>query len=134
MSELLYLIIFITISFSQSNNNMLNILEQFRSNAQLISENQKPELEAKFSQAKTLERAGLYDESLNLYKEINKSNPGIIKYFLPLKNYLKQSESLDTLFLYTQLFADARGNDFQSKLELLDLYIIMNFDNKWQYR
>ena len=42
MNELLYLIIFITISFSRSNNNIQNILEQFRSNAQLISENQKP--------------------------------------------------------------------------------------------
>ena len=78
--------------------------------------------------------ARLYEEALLLYKEINQSNPGISKYYLPLKNYLKQTESWDSLLVYTQLFSHARNNDFQSKLELIDVYILMNATNKWQMR
>ena len=86
------LIFILTCSFiltqNQSNQDVLNQIQQ---RIQSINKKKNPELENKYSQAKTLERSGLYEEALLLYKEINRTNPGISKYFLPLKNYLKQT-------------------------------------------
>jgi tetratricopeptide (TPR) repeat protein len=66
-----------------------------------------------------------------LYQEINWLTPGIIKYYNPLKNYLKQTQSWDSLLVYTEAFSKARNNDLQAKLEFLELYIMMDANDKW---
>ena len=128
-----FVIIILLISFILCQNQTgQDVLQLIQKRAQSLNKKIDPDLENKFSQAKTLERSGLYDEALLLYKEINRFNPGISKYFLPLKNYLKQTENWDTLLVYTQLFSGARNNDLQSKLEFLDVYIWMDADEKWR--
>ncbi|MCH2445318.1 MAG: hypothetical protein MK225_03165, partial [Candidatus Marinimicrobia bacterium] len=131
MNKFINLILFTSLVFCQ-NQTTQDVLQQIQNRAQSINKKNNPELEDKYSQAKTLERSGLYEEALLLYKEINRSNPGISKYFLPLKNYLKQTESWDSLMVYTQSFSNARNNDLQSKLEFLDVYILMEAEDKWE--
>ena len=131
MNKFINLILFTSLVLCQ-NQTTQDVLQKIQYRAQSINEKNNPELEDKYSQAQTLERSGLYEEALLLYKEINRSNPGISKYFLPLKNYLKQTESWDSLMVYTQYFSNARNNDLQSKLEFLDVYILMLIkDNVW---
>ncbi|MDP6936776.1 MAG: hypothetical protein QGF36_05025, partial [Candidatus Marinimicrobia bacterium] len=79
-----------------------NVLQQIQSHARQINQKTNPELDRIYSQAKTLERSGLYDEALLLFKEINREKPGVSKYFNPLKNYLKQAEAWDSLLVYTE--------------------------------
>ena len=131
MNKLFVVILFASFIFTQ-NQDEPNVLHQIQKRTKLIKKKINPEMENKFSQAKTLERSGLYEEALLLYKEINQSNPGILKYYLPLKNYLKQTESWDSLLVYTQLFGHARNDDFQSKLEFLDVYIFMDLNYRWE--
>ncbi|MDP6570426.1 MAG: hypothetical protein QGF57_04210, partial [Candidatus Marinimicrobia bacterium] len=109
-----------------------NVLQQIQSHARHINQKTNPELDRIYSQAKTLERSGLYDEALLLFKEINREKPGVSKYFNPLKNYLKQAEAWDSLLVYTEEFSRARHYDVQSKIEYLDLYLWMDNPNKWQ--
>ena len=131
MNKFFIVILFASLILTQ-NKDVPDVLNQIQKRAKSIKIKKNPNLENKFSQAKTLERSGLYEEALLLYKEINRSNPGISKYYLPLKNYLKQNESWDSLLVYTQLFSHARNNDFQSMLEFLDVYIFMDLDDKWK--
>ena len=120
------------ISFALTQNqSSSDILQQIQDRAKSIKLKYNPELEEKYLHAKALERSSLYDEALLLFKEINRANPGISKYFLPLKHYLKQKESWDSLLVYTQSFSDARNNDLQAMLEFLDIYIIMDLDEEW---
>ena len=128
----LFIFILITSFILTQNKSVPDVLNQIQERSKSIKKKSNPNLENKFSQAKTLERSGLYEEALLLYKEINQSNPGISKYYLPLKNYLKQTESWDSLLVYTQMFSNARNNDLQSKLEFLDVYIFMDSDDKWK--
>ena len=72
----------------QSSQDALNLIQQ---KAKSINQERIPELENKFAQAKTLERSRLYEEAMLMYKEINRLKPGVIKYYHPMKNYLKQS-------------------------------------------
>ena len=128
-----FVIIFFLISFILCQNQTgQDVLQLIQKRAQSLNKKTDPNLENKFSQAKALERSGLYDEALLLYKEINRALPGNSKYFSPLKNYLKQTESWDTLLVYTQLFSQVRNHDIKSKLEFLDVYIWMEADEKWQ--
>ena len=131
MNKFINLILFTSLVFCQ-NQTAQDVLQQIQKRAQDLNKPKNIEIENKFAQAKTLERSGLYEEALLLYKEINRSNPGISKYFLPLKNYLKQTESWDSLMVYTQSFSNARNNDLQSKLEFLDVYILMEAEDKWE--
>jgi len=127
-----FIIILLTSMVFGQNQTAQDVLQQIQKRAQDLNKPNNIELENKFTQAKTLERSGLYEEALILYKEINRLNPGVSKYFLPLKNYLKQTESWDSLMVYTQSFSNARNNDLQSKLEFLDVYILMEAEDKWQ--
>ena len=131
MNKFFIFILFASFILTQ-NQNVPDVLNQIQKRAKSIKKKSNPDLENKFSQAKTLERSGLYEEALLLYKEINQANPGISKYYLPLKKYLKQTESWDSLLVYTQSFSHARNNDLQAKLEFLDVYIFMDSDDKWQ--
>ena len=114
------------------NKKTPDVLNQIQKRAKSIKQKKNPELENKYAQAKTLERSGLYEEAMLLYKEINRTNPGITKYYHPLKNYLKQTESWDSLLVYTKAFSKVRSNDLQAKLEFLDVYILMDADDKWK--
>ena len=109
-----------------------DMLKKIQNNAISIKKKKNNTLDKKFAQAKSLERSGLYEEAFSLFKEINRENPGITKYFQPLKNYLRQIESWDTLLVYTQYYANVRKQDFQSQLELLDLFIWMDDESRWQ--
>jgi len=131
VNKLFIFIIIVSFILGQNQKN-IDVLNQIQKRAKSINQKKNPELENRYTQAKTLERSGLYEEAMLLYKEINHSNPGIIKYYHPLKNYLKQSESWDSLLVYTKSFSKARNNDFQAKLEFLDVYILMDEDDKWQ--
>ena len=131
MNKFFNLILFTSLVFCQ-NQTTQDVLQEIQKRAQDLNKPKNIEIENKFAQAKTLERSGLYEEALLLYKEINRLNPGTSKYFLPLKNYLKQTENWDSLMVYTQSFGKARNNDLQSKLEFLDVYILMESDDKWE--
>ncbi|HIN19887.1 MAG TPA: tetratricopeptide repeat protein [Candidatus Marinimicrobia bacterium] len=131
MNKFINLILFTCLVFCQ-NHTTQDVLQQIQKRAQNLNKPKNIEIENKFAQAKTLERSGLYEEALLLYKEINRLNPGTSKYFLPLKNYLKQIESWDSLMVYTQSYSNARNNDLQSKLEFLDVYIFMEAKDKWE--
>ena len=131
MNKFINLILFTCLVFCQ-NHTTQDVLQQIQKRAQDLNKPKNIEIENKFAQAKTLERSGLYEEALLLYKEINRLNPGTSKYFLPLKNYLKQTESWDSLMVYTQSYSSARNNDLQSKLEFLDVYIFMEAKDKWE--
>lgn len=131
MNKFINFILFTCLVFCQ-NQTTQDVLQQIQKRAQDLNKPKNIEIENKFAQAKTLERSGLYEEALLLYKEINRLNPGTSKYFLPLKNYLKQTESWDSLMVYTQSYSNARNNDLQSKLEFLDVYIFMEAKDKWE--
>ena len=123
--------LFLSLLFSQIKENE-GLLEMIKNNS-LQMENQKDDpIEKIYIQAKSLERAALYDEALTLYKQINNVQPGNRKYFKSLKNRLKQREAWDTLFVYTNNYAKARDNDFQSKLELIDIYIWQDKKQNWK--
>ena len=112
--------LFLSLLFSQIKENE-GLLEMIKNNSlQMESQKDNP-IEKIYIQAKSLERAALYDEALILYKQINKVQPGNRKYFKSLKKYLKGIEAWDTLFVYTNDFSKARNKDFQSKLELIDI-------------
>ena len=109
-----------------------DVLKKIQKNFISIDKKKDNTLEKKFAHSKSLERSGLYEEAFFLFKEINQEKPGVNKYFQPCKNYLKQTESWDTLLVYTQDYAIARNQDFQSQLEFLDFYIWMDDEPKWQ--
>ena len=109
-----------------------DVLKKIQKNSISIDKKKDNTLDKKFAQAKSLERSGLYEEAFFLFKEINREKPGVNKYFQPFKNYLKQTESWDTLLVYTRDYAIARNQDFQSQLEFLDIYIWMDAEPKWQ--
>ncbi|MDP7028085.1 MAG: hypothetical protein QF380_06740, partial [Candidatus Marinimicrobia bacterium] len=133
MNKFVPLILTFSLIVCQNQNNQ-DVLQLIQHKAKSLHQNKNPELENKFLQAKTLERSGLYEEALLLFKEINRSNPGNTKYFLPLKKHLKQTESWDSLLVYTQSYSQARKGDLQSKIEFLDAYILMEEENKWKPR
>jgi len=131
VNKFIPLILTFSLIVCQNQNNQ-DVLQLIQHKAKSLHQNKNPELENKFLQAKTLERSGLYEEALLLFKEINRANPGNAKYFLPLKKHLKQTESWDSLLVYTQSYSQARNNDLQSKIEFLDVYILMEEEDKWK--
>ena len=132
MKNNLVFIFAITSIILPQNQNPDDVLNLIKQKASSINSKFNMELEDKYSQAKTLERSGLYEESMLLYKEINNINPGTVKYYNPIKNYFKKSESWDSLLVYAKEFSKARNNDLQGELEIIDVYILMNLDNKWE--
>ena len=125
------LLLFILLSFIQGQTQKIenpNIKRSIPNTTKIENEI----IEKKFVQVNSLERSGLYEEALNLLKEINSKSPGRNKYFHALKNHLKRIESLDSLLLYTHEYANARNQDIQSKLEYIDVYIWLNQEDKWQ--
>ena len=129
MSNFFIIIAFsLVLSQTPGNEQILNII---KNNQKKLNQNDVI-IEKQFSQAKQLERAGLYNEALLLYKEINLKKPGVKKYFQSLKNHLKQLESWDSLLVYAETFSSVRNNDELSKLELLEIYIWLDKQPKWE--
>ena len=88
MNKCFILFIFsIIIGQPQKAEGVLKIIQK---NAISIDKKKGHNMEKIFSQAKSLERSGLYEEAFSLFKEINREKTGVNKYFKPLKNYLKQ--------------------------------------------
>ena len=70
-----FVIIFFLISFILCQNQTgQDVLQQIQKRGQSLNKKKDHLLENKFLQAKALERSGLYDEALLLYKEINITN------------------------------------------------------------
>ena len=99
---------------------------------QVFESELNPTSDKEFIQAKSFEEAGLYNEAIILYKKINRQNPGNIKYFKPLKKLFKESESWDTLLVYTEIFSKHQNENFDNKIELIDIYSILEMENKWK--
>ena len=129
---LLFFIFHLNFVVPQNNQGNLNLLQTIRNNAESIKKNHDPKSEAKYLQAKTLEQGGLFEESAVLYKEIFRQSPDNSKYFNALKNYLKQNENFDTLLVYTEIYSEARDNDFTALFEFLDLYLLKDDEKKWK--
>ena len=77
----------------------------------------------KFTRAKSLEKAGLWEDAEKLYREINIEEPGEIRYFSPLKNILKQRNEWEDLIKFSQDYADANVNDPKALIDLGEVYI-----------
>ncbi len=131
MTNLLFYFTIFSLAFSQ-NYNSNNLLDLIKEQSASIGKQNDPNLEKKFSQAKSLEKVGSIDEAILLYKQINYTSNGDIRYFTPLKKLLKQSNAKDTLLLYTNIFCDIRNDDFISQLELLDVYIFIPKNDLWK--
>ncbi len=86
-------------------------------------EKKNPEIHRKYTRAKSLEKAGLWEEAEKLYREINTELPGNSRYFLPLKNILKQRGEWDTLIEFTKNYSNANQENIQSKIDLAEVYI-----------
>ena len=120
---LIFILLTVLIGATQDNKATL---EKIQSQALLIKNKKNNPAEKKFLQAKSLERAGLYEEAFYIFKEINQNHPGQNKYFRPLKNHLKQIGSFDSLLVYTKQYIESSNYNFQSQLELLGVYIWMD--------
>ena len=70
MNKFIHLILITSLVVCQ-NQNTKDVLQQIQNKAKSLHQNKNSELENKFLQAKTLERSGLYEEALLLFKEIN---------------------------------------------------------------
>ena len=80
-----YLLLIFSIVIGQPKKNE-DVLKNIQKNAISINKKENMDLEKKFAQAKSLERSGLYDEAFTLFKIINQDQPGIKKFFQPMKN------------------------------------------------
>ena len=85
---------------------------------------------AMLKQAKAMEKAGLINESIDIYLDMLRNSPGLKEAFIPLKIYIRKQE-IDALLVETKKYATANKNKASSKLDIFDIYLIA--DNKeWQ--
>ena len=119
-SPLRYISIFILFNFvinqqTIDKNSMLRINDK--------KQNANSAAFKKFTRAKSLEKAGLWEDAEKLYKEINIEEPGEIRYFSPLKNILKQRREWEELIKFTKAYADVNINNPKAFIELGEVYI-----------
>ena len=81
-----------------------------------------------YKRAKSLEKAGLYDEAEQLFTQIFLSTPANEKYYNALKKNSIKNEDCASLMQHTNLFCKAKKFDDYSKLHLLESSIICNAD------
>jgi len=86
----------------------------------------------KFSQAKSLENAGLADQAEKVYRDLNTQYPGISKYFRPLRDLLKKKEDYAQLEIFSLAFVNANPEDGQGWVDLGELYIWWDKSEKWK--
>lgn len=88
--------------------------------------------EKKYRQAKSFEKAGLWDDAEQLYKEINLQEPGINKYFSPLKSILTQHKDWPELIRFYHGYLQARPEDIIARIDLGGAYILADSTARWQ--
>ena len=86
---------------------------------------------AMLKQAKAMEKAGLINESIDIYLDMLRNSPGLKEAFIPLKKIYIRKQEIDALLVETKKYASANKNKASSKLDIFDIYLIA--DNKeWQ--
>ena len=86
---------------------------------------------AMLKQAKAMEKAGLINESIDIYLDMQRNSPGLKEAFIPLKKIYIRKQEIDALLVETKKYATANKNKASSKLDIFDIYLIA--DNKeWQ--
>lgn len=86
---------------------------------------------AMLKQAKAMEKAGLINESIDIYLDMLRNSPGLKEAFIPLKKIYIRKQEIDALLIETKKYATANKNKASSKLDIFDIYLIA--DNKeWQ--
>ena len=86
---------------------------------------------AMLKQAKAMEKAGLINESIDIYLDMLRNSPGLKEAFIPLKKIYIRKQEIDALLIETKKYANANKNKASSKLDIFDIYLIA--DNKeWQ--
>ena len=86
---------------------------------------------AMLKQAKAMEKAGLINESIDIYLDMLRNSPGLKEAFIPLKKIYIRKQEIDALLVETRKYATANKNKASSKLDIFDIYLIA--DNKeWQ--
>ena len=122
MNKLINKIIFVLVMLQLGFNQ--NILDK---NSVIGSKNRVQSVNSdsfkKFTRAKSLEKAGLWEDAEKLYKEINIDEPGDKRYFKPLKNILKQRSEWEELIEFSREFSKANNNDPKVLVDLGEVYI-----------
>jgi len=122
MNKLINKIIFVLVMLQLGFNQ--NILDK---NSVIGSKNRVQPVNSdsfkKFTRAKSLEKAGLWEDAEKLYKEINIDEPGDKRYFKPLKNILKQRSEWEELIEFSREFSKANNNDPKVLVDLGEVYI-----------
>lgn len=128
---LLFTILALGYCLAQSPNkdDILRMLQQS------IQAAQQPmgEQDEKFQRAKTLEKAGLWEEAEQLYREINTNSPGNTRYLSPLKAMLLQRREWGDLIHFLNLYLDEKPNDLGILLDLGSAYIDADSTQQWQF-
>lgn len=126
----LIILVFFSFIFCQ-NQKYLDLLNQTKDSNRSSQMDIESQLEREYNQARSLEKSGLINEAMIIYKKLNEKSPDENRYYKPIKKFYKQTESWDSLFIYIQKYSKARNNDLQSKIEFLDYYVTTNQNEKW---
>lgn len=119
--------IFMQIAIGQKKETMDQLIQNAKSAQALL--NPAPQ---KYNQAQSLEKAGLVDQALNLYIELNEEYPGRSKYFKPLRSILVQKEDWLLTEKYSLLYIDANSADVYGKVDLGEVYLLWDKPEKWK--
>ena len=82
------------------------------------------------TQAKSLESAGLLDEAAIIYNNILQKFPILREAFIPLKKIYLNKNDLSNLKEIANTFLLENNYSIESKLDVLDIYILLN-DTNW---
>ncbi len=127
----LILILFFSLVSSQPQGISRNALEDLKQKSKLL-QSVDEESRKKLTQAMSLEKAGLFDEALQIYWELNTSNPGVFEFYLPLKNLLKSQKNWGKLIQLGHQFSNAKKQNIESQIELLEIYLLAEKPEKWR--
>ena len=86
---------------------------------------------AMLKQAKAMEKAGLINESIDIYLDMLRTSPGLKEAFIPLKKIYIRKQEIDALLVETKKYATANKNKASSKLDIFDIYLIAD-NEEWQ--
>ncbi len=114
--------------YAQKTNDILEMLQKSMHANQARAGTQ----DKKYQQARAFEKAGLWKEAEQLYREINLEEPGVSKYFSPLKSILGQRKDWPELIKFYQLYLQARPDDINARIDLGGTYILADSTQRWQ--
>ena len=119
--------IFTQIAIGQKNKAMDQLIQNAISAQSMM--NPTPQ---KFNQAQSLEKAGLVDQALNLYIDLNEENPGKSKYFKPLRSILVQKGDGLLIEKHSLSYLEANPADVYGKVDLGEIYLLWDKPEKWK--